>query len=119
MDLIIGGAYQGKEVYARAHYGLTDADIFVCGEDGALDSSRRCVCALERYVLFCVRRGEEPSCRFREDAIILCADLSCGVVPTDQEMRAWREAVGRLLCSLADRAEHVTRLFCGIPQSLK
>ena len=119
MDLIIGGAYQGKEAYARARYGLEDEDIFVCGEDGELDGSKRCFCHLERYVLSCVRRGMEPVCPFREDAVILCTDISCGVVPTDGELRAWREAVGRLLCGLADRAEHVTRLFCGIPQVLK
>lgn len=119
MDLIIGGAYQGKEAYARAHYGLQDEDVFICSESGELDASKRCICHLEQYVLFCIREGIEPAGAFREDAVILCNDISCGVVSMDVEIRAWREAVGRLLCTLANRAEHVTRLFCGIPQVLK
>ena len=119
MDLIIGGAYQGKETYAREHYALEDGDVFACDEDGEPDYSKRCICHLERYVLSCIRKGTEPVCPFREDAVVLCTDISCGVVPTDEEIRAWREAVGRLVCSLAGRAEHVTRLFCGIPQVLK
>ena len=34
MDLIIGGAYQGKLTYAREKYGLKDKDIYTCTEDG-------------------------------------------------------------------------------------
>ena len=83
MDLIIGGAYQGKEAYARAHYGLQDEDVFICSESGELDASKRCICHLEQYVLFCIREGIEPAGAFREDAVILCNDISCGVVSMD------------------------------------
>ena len=31
----------------------------------------------------------------------------------------WREAVGRLCCALAGRAETVERIFCGIPMTLR
>ena len=30
MELIFGGAYQGKTQYAAQKYDLTDADIFTC-----------------------------------------------------------------------------------------
>ena len=36
MELIFGGAYQGKTQYAAQKYDLTDADIFTC-EDLDLD----------------------------------------------------------------------------------
>jgi Adenosyl cobinamide kinase/adenosyl cobinamide phosphate guanylyltransferase len=119
MDLIIGGAYQGKLTYARARYGLSDGDIFECGADGEPDVSRRCVCHLEEYVLSCVRRGVEPACAFRPDAVLICRDVSCGIVPMDAECREWREAVGRFLNRLSAQAEHVTRVFCGLPLALK
>lgn len=119
MELIIGGAYQGKKAYARNKYRLDEQEIFTCGEDGSIDFSSRCICRLERYILACVREGKAPERSFRPDAVVLCDDVSCGVVPMDAQLRAWREAVGRFLSGLSQEAEHVTRLFCGLPQVLK
>ena len=49
----------------------------------------------------------------------LLAGISAGVVPMEAEVRAWREAVGRMLNDLAPQAETVTRVFCGPPRRLK
>ena len=119
MDLIIGGAYQGKLTYAREKYGLRDEEIYTCGEDGELDSSMRCIRRLEEYVWGCQKKGVEPSMDFREDAVLISRDISAGIVPMDPEQRAWREAVGRYLSALAAKADTVTRVFCGLPQKLK
>lgn len=119
MELIIGGAYQGKLTYAREKYGLKDTDIYTCAEDGKLDASFRCIRRLEEYVLGCLRSGTEPCGAFREDAVLICRDISAGIVPMDPEQRAWREAVGRYLSALAAQADSVTRVFCGLPQKLK
>ena len=122
MILIIGGAYQGKTAYAKQTYGLQDADIFTC-EGLALDPAARCVRHLERFALACVQAGKEQADELRaldlSDKILLCEDISCGVVPIDPEQRAWREAVGRMNAMLAARAERVTRIFCGLPMELK
>ena len=125
MDLIIGGAYQGKSEYAKRLYGLDEAGIFTCREDGAIDFSARCIDALEEYTFWCVRNGVDPveSFRAREDewreSVLICADIFCGVGPLGAENRAWREATGRLCAYLAGRADTVTRMFCGLPQRLK
>ena len=126
MILITGGSYQGKLEFARQRFGLTDADVFVCTDDtDAPDFSRRCLAYLDRYALNRVRAGEAPADRFREelprlkDAILITTDLSCGVVPIDPVMRAWREACGRMNNLLAAHADEVWRLFCGLPQRLK
>ncbi|MBP5167525.1 MAG: bifunctional adenosylcobinamide kinase/adenosylcobinamide-phosphate guanylyltransferase [Oscillospiraceae bacterium] len=122
MDLIIGGAYQGKLDYAVSTYGFNKDDIHTCSDDIVF---ARCVDHLERWTLACVRRGEDPIERFAADpsawsgCVIICEDISCGVVPTDADMRSWREANGRLLNWLSLRADSVTRLFCGIPQRLR
>ena len=119
MELIIGGAYQGKLEFAKSKYGLDENDIYVCTEDADIKTERRCICNFEKYVLYCVKNGVNPIDDFGADSIIICNDISCGVVPVDPQMRAWRENTGRLLGALSQNADTVTRLFCGIPQQLK
>ena len=53
------------------------------------------------------------------EKILICEDISCGVVPMDAEAREWREAVGRMNAALAAQADTVTRIFCGLPLELK
>ena len=42
MILIIGGAYQGKLDFAKETFGITDADVYSCGED-EIDFSKHCI----------------------------------------------------------------------------
>ena len=51
--------------------------------------------------------------------IVIATEMGGGVVPTDPEERAAREAAGRLSCLLAERADTVVRVCCGLPQVLK
>ena len=119
MDLIIGGAYQGKLDYARSVYTLEEADICHCTPETAPDTACRCWVHYEQYVLGCVRRGEAPQLPEREDAIVIADDIFCGVVPLDAETRLWREETGRALHAVSRHAATVTRIFCGLPLKLK
>ena len=125
MTLIIGGAYQGKLDYARVQFGLLEADIFECTETTVPDTSKRCLNHIERYLRYCVRNGEDPQkvletwLAAQTEAVLICEDIFCGVVPVDAELRAWREACGRFTNLAAERAEAVVRIFCGLPQTLK
>lgn len=122
MVLIIGGAYQGKTEYAKKTYSLQDADIFTC-ENTGIDPNAWAIRHLERFALACVRAGKEPAEVLNaidlSDKILICEDISCGVVPMDAVEREWREAVGRMNAMLAAKAARVTRLFCGLPLELK
>ena len=51
MELIIGGAYQGKTQYAKEKYNLTEADIHICG-NVEIDFSKKCVADLEKFTFF-------------------------------------------------------------------
>lgn len=125
MELIIGGAYQGKRGYAKSHFSIAEDEIFTCREDGAVDWSARCVAGLESLALYCVREGVDPVELFREHkdkwqrSVLICEDIFCGVVPLRAENRAWREAAGRLCAYLTSEATGVTRMFCGLAQKLK
>lgn len=126
MIFIIGGSYQGKTDFALEHFSLTSADIFVCTEENAaVDLNKRIITHIERFALGCVRRGEEPKSFWQahiedlQDKILISDDVSCGVVPIDETIRAWREATGRANNYLAQEANHVWRVFCGLGQELK
>ena len=125
MELIIGGAFQGKTEYAKENFSISDEDIFVCRKDSAPEFNKKCITHIERFSFWCVEHGFEPVEYFFEhaenieDMIIISDDISCGVVPIDKTERAWREATGRLLIQLSKEAEHVTRIFCGLSQRSK
>lgn len=51
--------------------------------------------------------------------VVVATETGCGVVPADPELRRRREAAGRLSCLLAERADCVIRVYCGIPEIIK
>ena len=122
MELIFGGAYQGKTRYAAQKYELKDNDIFTC-EGRSLRPDARCIRHLERFAKACTKEGLDPREEFARQApaavCLIADDISCGIVPVDYEERAWRENAGRLLSFLAGRSDAVTRIFCGLPLELK
>jgi adenosyl cobinamide kinase/adenosyl cobinamide phosphate guanylyltransferase len=108
MKLVIGGAHQGKRAYALEHYvGMEIIDEF------------------HLMVLEMIKNGVDPvlavksSLSVYANKVIICDDISCGVVPTDPIMRKWREELGRVLAILSRESDEVARLFCGIPTRLK
>ena len=106
MDLIIGGAYQGKCTFAAEKYRLTAADICDLATDAPAPA--RCYVHLEALT----RRGEAAEA-------VISREIGSGVVPLDAGERAWRERHGRLLRQLAEQAGHVYRIFCGLTEELK
>lgn len=72
-----------------------------------------------------VKAGQDPrefaraTCKNSPDAIIVANEVGSGVVPIAAEDRAFREAVGRALCIIAQNAEAVTRAVCGIGVRIK
>ena len=125
MVLIIGGAYQGKLDCARKRYSLAEEEIYTCTETGGIAFGARCIDRLEEFALWCVRNGRDAVEIMKEhraaweNGVLICADIFCGVVPMGADMRAWREAAGRLAHYLAAEADSVTRVFCGIEEKLK
>lgn len=120
--LIVGGACQGKREYAQKAFGLNEREILPWNEEWEEAS---CIADLHLRVRACLEKGltqQEvlekllPFCRGK---IVLCDDIFCGVVPLDALERQWREVTGRLLCRLAQEADSVIRMQCGLPQAIK
>ena len=126
MIFIIGGVYQGQAEFAKSHFGISNEAITVCTEDAfEPDFQKRCICDIEQFALAAVRKGLEPKDElFKripdiQNVILIANDVSCGIVPMDATLRAWREACGRMNNALVARSDEVWRLFCGIPQKIK
>ena len=103
---VTGPLFAGKQDYIQKALGLGDAafaaravrdvqELVPC-EDLALLADR-----LARY------------------EIVIQTEIGGGIVPMDQAEREKREAAGRLGCLLAQRADTVIRVCCGLPQLLK
>ena len=120
--LIVGGACQGKREYAQKAFGLNEREILPCNEEREAAS---CIAVLHLRVRACLKKGLtqqevlEKLLPFCQGKIVLCDDIFCGVVPLDALERQWREVTGRLLCRLAQEADSVIRMQCGLPQAIK
>ena len=116
MILVVGGVGQGKLDWALKMTGLTMDDV-----SGTPDGGKPILNGLAQWL----KKTEEPMPILEEllrecpQVVILCDEVGCGVVPMDREDRAWRERVGRTCCALAEQADCVVRLYCGIPSILK
>lgn len=117
MDLVIGGAFQGKLSWAAQEYQLRPEEMcdLACTE---VQAGKRCYFHLEALT----RRGADAA----QYLPLLCAadvvisrEVGSGVVPMDAGERDWREKHGVLLQELARRAVHVRRVFCGLTEELK
>lgn len=125
MKLILGGAHQGKLDYALTRYD-SKATVYHGTETvPEIDFSRDVIHALHRTILAQHRAGMDPLdyIESRLDRlvgkIVICDDISCGVVPTDPELRLWRETVGRVMILLTGHADEVIRVFYGLGTKLK
>ena len=72
-----------------------------------------------------LQNGQEPRafarqlCSEHPDAVVVANEVGAGVVPMAAEDRAFREAVGRALCVIAQESQQVTRCVCGIGVRIK
>ncbi len=126
MILVFGGAYQGKLDYVLKTYRLTEKDVYHCDmETMVINFDRRVIADLDKFVLACIKEGLdakeclEDNLHRLQDKIVICDDISQGVVPVDKTERAWREMTGRCMTYLGQEAEEVIRVFCGIGSRVK
>lgn len=110
MELITGGKYQGKRKYAL--------NTLRVSED-------RIVEGLNEKVRELLKEGKDPESyakallEEKPDAVIICDEVGCGVIPLEEKDREYRIAMGRLECFLSERAEHVYRVAAGLGIKLK
>lgn len=123
MIFIVGGAFSGKRDYAEKCFGAAD---FASGNE---PFDRLCKAdAVYDFQLFAERCEKNGLDAFAETerlieknprVIIIADEIGCGVVPVEKSDRDLRELCGRLNCILAERADKVVRVVCGIGRVMK
>jgi adenosyl cobinamide kinase/adenosyl cobinamide phosphate guanylyltransferase len=126
MVLIFGGAYQGKLACALEKFNLIEDDVYLCSDDDInMPVNEKVIYEIDKWILALIKNNanvEEAVRQLMEankDTVIICNDISCGVVPLDPVLRKWREAVGKTLAMLSQNSDEVIRLFCGIQTKIK
>ncbi|SDL30877.1 adenosylcobinamide kinase /adenosylcobinamide-phosphate guanylyltransferase [Sarcina sp. DSM 11001] len=122
MIFVIGPLFSGKQDYIMQALGWSETDF--------LEKAVRDVQNLAAEAAEAVEASHSPlddlqeklrslADRLSQKEVVIATETGCGVIPLDPQERRNREAAGRLSCLLAERAETVVRVCCGIPQVLK
>lgn len=128
MILVFGGAYSGKLNFVLEKYNLNKKDIITINEEVdnlEINASKKVIYKLHNLTYKYALDNKDIVKYFREnislfkDKIIICDDISEGIVPLKKEDRVWRETTGKLLQEISKEANEVYRVFCGIPMVIK
>lgn len=126
MNLVIGGAYQGKRQAAMRLFGLNEDEIL----DGAVCTKEelrtgRAVYDFHLFLRRLMEQQEDPAVFYEELAkenpgiLLISNEIGYGIVPLDRFERDWREASGRICCLAAQQSDSVIRVIAGIPTFIK
>ena len=124
MVLVFGGAYNGKLDFVKEKFSINEDDIFYCGVN-EIDFSKKVICGFHRFTYENILKDINSLQYIKEninlfkDKIIICDEISSGIVPLKKEDRMWREETGKCLQYLSKESSCVYRIFCGIPTIIK
>lgn len=126
MKMITGGAFQGKRKYAEKTFAIDKIDM-ISGRECTSESifTARCIYDFHLFIRRMLDDGADilelvqQLSEENPDIIIITNEIGAGIIPIDREDRIWREAVGKVCCLLAEKAETVVRICCGIPMVIK
>lgn len=132
MRLIIGGYSQGKLRYVLQRWGAEACRVW----DGELPREEQVqeaaaggrIPVVNHLHSLVKKRLEQGGCPEEEiaafaqqhpDCVFISDEIGNGIVPMDAFEREYRERTGRIQVELANRAEEVVRVLCGIGQRIK
>lgn len=134
MELFLGGCYQGKKEYVLKLHPECKGQV-IEGEnlpadwDGMIKELQEFENPVIDHLHLWVRKCLEQQADVKQlsdqlleaypGLIFICDEIGNGIVPMDALERDYREQTGRLQIRIAEKAERVERIVCGISQRLK
>ncbi|HAN43879.1 MAG TPA: hypothetical protein DCP97_00665 [Ruminococcaceae bacterium] len=113
MVLVVGGFASGKLEYVKKILNYSDNQI----SHAQIDSKP----VLNNLHLLVKNAGIDAIDLnwLLSKEVVICDEIGCGIVPASAGERKWREDTGRLCILLAQNANKVVRLQCGIASVIK
>ncbi|SHF00090.1 bifunctional adenosylcobinamide kinase/adenosylcobinamide-phosphate guanylyltransferase [Clostridium fallax] len=124
MILVFGGSFNGKLDFVLEEFGLTKDDVYFC-KDENIKLDKKIIYNLEEFTYKAISLGMSPLDILKshkeelKDKIVICDDISSGVVPIDKTERIWRESTGKCLQWITKNSDKVYRVFFGIGKVIK
>lgn len=128
MHIVFGGLFNGKRQYVKEQLKPTiiiDSDIQSLNVSGQIVSIENFPQLVLPFVLHDEVIASDIVFTYIQqiaksnDVICVCDDISRGVVPMDATERKIRDILGRLYQQLFIEAKTITRIWYGIPETLK
>lgn len=133
MQIIIGGAYNGKRKYVAEK--LKNEEIVWCSDLTVCNIQEKstsilAITEIEKQIQPYLMMDEKDaadkffaellknSVKFKEIYVII-EDIGRGIVPELAEKRKMRDVLGRLYQHLFAESQSVTRIWYGLPQKIK
>lgn len=109
MIFVTGPLYSGKKEYIKNKLNLTEEEF----EGLAVCDVQELAAGKNEAEL------EILAEKLSNKTVVIATETGGGVVPSDKKERENREAAGRLSVLLAERADTVIRVICGIGKTIK
>ena len=111
MIMVIGGYAAGKRQWVKDNLKYQENDF----SENIFD---------KKPILYNLQNGalsgtEEEYELLLQKEVIICDEIGCGLVPIEKNEREHREKIGRCCIRLAQNAEKVVRVYCGIGTYIK
>ncbi|MEZ7172539.1 bifunctional adenosylcobinamide kinase/adenosylcobinamide-phosphate guanylyltransferase [Sporosarcina sp. OR05] len=129
MHIIIGGAHNGKRTYVQQQLANTAHQWMNCEiTENCFGDWHRTDLVVIEHIEKWLARTDLPEAQAIDhilsavegrNTLFILTDFGRGIVPMDAKQRALRDTCGRLYQQLFARADEVTRIWYGIPQTIK
>ena len=132
MHIIIGGAHNGKRAYVEQLLSTTPHLWVDCSADarsfGRMAEIPQDALVVIEHIDRWLAETELPETEAirlileeieNREVVFILTDIGRGIVPMNASQRSLRDVCGRLYQQLLAQADEVTRIWYGVPQTLK
>lgn len=128
MIFVTGGAWQGKTEFICRRFGISreetaDGQTYELPQEGGRGPA--VLTRFEALVRRWMKEGLDPEAETQRllqvspEMILIGDEIGCGIIPVDPFENEYRERYGRLCCRIAQAADQVYLVECGIGRRIK